>query len=154
MPVSYVFDARIAVVRMQGHYSVDELEDTILAALADPGRPAGVVLMFDLRESRALRDRPTEDVRGMARFLSRNRAKFNSRFAMVASSDLAFGLMRLGAVTAEAGGVVTEVFREYAPARAWLLGEGPPAIERVPESGRAENEPTSVEREAGKTSAW
>ncbi|HET7456479.1 MAG TPA: hypothetical protein VFJ74_02425 [Gemmatimonadaceae bacterium] len=132
MPVTYSFDDRIVAVRMVGNYSVDELEETMLAGLADPKRPARAVLMFDLTESRALRDRPTEDVRGMARFIARHRVAFNSRLAMVAPSDLAFGLMRLGAVTAEAGGVVAEVFREYAPARAWLLGEGPPAVERDP----------------------
>lgn len=130
MPVSYDFDDRIVAIRQRGDYSVSELEEAILAGLADPRRPAGAVLLFDLRESRALRERPTEDVRGMARFLARHRAAYNSRLVMVAPTDLAFGLMRLGAVTAEAGGVVTEVFRDYEPARAWVLGEGPPAVER------------------------
>jgi hypothetical protein len=128
MPVSYSFDDRIAVMRMEGNYSVAELEDAVLAGLADPARPNGVVLMFDLRESRALRDRPTEDVRAMARFLSRNREKYNSRLAMVAPTDLAYGLMRLGAVTAEAGGVAAEVFRDFASARAWLLGGRPSSL--------------------------
>jgi hypothetical protein len=131
MPVTYAFDDSIVVIRMEGQYTVPDLEQAILAGLGDPHRPADAVLMFDLSESRALRDRPTEDVRGMARFLARHRARYGSRLAMVAPSDLAFGLMRLGAVTAEGGGVDAEVFRDYVTARAWLLRQGPPAVERL-----------------------
>lgn len=148
MPVSYSFDDPIVAIHMKGEYSVLDLENAVLAALADPARPARPVLMYDLRESRALRERPTEDVRGMARFLARNRHAFNSRLVMVAPSDLAFGLMRLGAVTAEAGGVVAEVFREFEPARAWLLGEGPPAVERM-DAGANDRTATSSEGDRG-----
>jgi hypothetical protein len=141
MPVSYDFDDRIVAIRQKGEYSVEELQSTILAGLADPACPADPVMLFDMRESRALRDRPTEDVRGMARFLARHREAYGSRLVMVAPSDLAFGLMRLGSVTAEAGGVVTEVFREYEPARAWVLGDGPPAVERVSDAPRPDDRP-------------
>ena len=131
MPVTYAFDDSIVVIRMEGQYTVPDLEQAILAGLGDSHLPTDAVLMCDLSESRALRDRPTEDVRGMARFLVRHRARYGSRLAMVAPNDLAFGLMRLGAVTAEAGGVAAEVFRDYAAARAWLLRQGPPAVERL-----------------------
>ena len=90
MPVSYSFDDPIVAIHMKGEYSVLDLENAVLAALADPARPARPVLMYDLRESRALRERPTEDVRGMARFLARNRHAFNSRLVMVAPSDELF----------------------------------------------------------------
>ena len=131
MPVSYAFDERIVVVRAEGDYSEVDLEDTILAALTDPRRPHDVALLMDVSGSSTFRDRPTDDFRGTARFLARHRLRYGSRVAIVAPSDLAFGLMRMAAVTAEAGGVMTEVFREWAPARAWLRGEGPPALERV-----------------------
>jgi hypothetical protein len=42
---------------------------------------------------------------------------------MVTTGDLGFGLMRLGAVAAETGGLAAEVFRDIAEARAWLTRE-------------------------------
>lgn len=146
MPITHAFDASILVIRMEGHYTVSDLEQAVLAGLADPHLPTDAVLMFDLSESRALRDRPTEDVRAMARFLARQRARYGARLAMVAPGDLAFGLMRLGAVTAEGGGVAAEVFRDYATARAWLLSERPAAP-----AGRAGARP-DVDREGAMAS--
>ena len=40
---------------------------------------------------------------------------------MVVSSDMAYGLMRMGSVHAEHGGVAPAVFRDLAEARRWLL---------------------------------
>jgi hypothetical protein len=121
MPVSYSFDGRIIIVKMDGLYSTRDLKKTILNALDDSQIPANSVLMFDLRESRALQERSGEDIRDMAKFLAANGERFGNRLGMVAPSDLAYGLMRMGAVTAETGGVTSMVFREFEQAKYWLL---------------------------------
>jgi hypothetical protein len=57
----------------------------------------------------------------MARFLSSISSRYDRRLAMVVSSEVAYGLMRMGSALAEPGGIVPSVFREMEPARAWLL---------------------------------
>ena len=131
MPVSYSFDNRIIIIRMEGLYSTGDLKNTILAALSDSQIPSDPVMMFDLRESRVFKQRSPEDVRDMARFLASNGEWFGNRLGMVAPSDLAYGLMRIGAATAEMGGVTSMVFREFEQAREWLLNPEENSLESV-----------------------
>ncbi len=121
MPADYHFDDRIIVVRGHAKYTTEELRTAVLGALADPERPVNAVLMLDLRTSNAVRTRTSAQVRDMADFLSREAAGFGSRLGMVTSTDVQFGLMRLGAAYAENEGVDAAVFRDYDEARAWLL---------------------------------
>ena len=121
MAVSYSFDGNIILIRMEGIYSTSELKATILKALDAPECPANPVMMFDLRESRSIKDRSAEDVRDMAMFLASQGPRFGNRLGMVAPTDLTYGMMRIGAVTAERGGVEAFVFREFNEAREWLL---------------------------------
>ncbi|MFL5576907.1 MAG: hypothetical protein ACJ79S_13155 [Gemmatimonadaceae bacterium] len=131
MPISYTFDERIIIVRMVGQYSVQDVEDALLLALTDPARPQGAVLLLDVRASESLRTRPPEDIWALGRLLARWRMWFGSRVAGVAPTDLLFGLMRMGQVPAEAGGVIACVFRAIEPARAWLLaGDDAPEATR------------------------
>ena len=121
MAVSYSFDGNIILIRMEGIYSTSELKTTILKSLDAPECPANPVMMFDLRESRSIKDRSAEDVRDMAMFLASQGSRFGNRLGMVAPTDLTYGMMRIGAVIAERGGVDAFVFREFNEAREWLL---------------------------------
>jgi hypothetical protein len=105
---------------MVGKYTTSDLKSSILDALDDARVPERPVLLFDLRESRSLQDRTAEEVRDMGRFLASHGRRFGNRLAMVTTGDLAFGLMRLGAVTAEMGGLAAEVFRDMGAAKEWL----------------------------------
>jgi hypothetical protein len=123
MPVGYDFDGDVIVLRAAAKYSTHELKAAVLDALDDARLPPRAVLLFDLRESRSLQDRSADEVREMAGFLAAHGRRFGHRLAMVTTGDLAFGLMRLGAATAESGGLVAEVFRDLATAKAWLSRE-------------------------------
>ena len=118
--VSYDFEGDVIVVRPSGKYTAHDMKSAVLDALDDPRLPPRAVLLFDLRESRSLPDRSADEIREMARFLASHGRRFSNRLAMVTSGDLAYGLMRLGAATAEAGGLAAEVFRDVATAKAWL----------------------------------
>lgn len=120
MPVAYEFDGRIILMRMAGKYAASDIRKAILEALGDARAPSGAVLLFDLRESTSLGERTADEVREMARFLAAHGKRFSNRLAMVTADNLAFGLMRLGSVTANSGGVDAEVFREMDAARRWL----------------------------------
>jgi hypothetical protein len=110
----------IAVVEASGRYEVAELRAAIDAAVAPFGAAGAAGLLFDLRQSDALGDRPTDEVRAMAIFIASKGARFAARLAMVTGSDVAYGLMRLGAVVAESQGVTARVFRDAPAALAWL----------------------------------
>ena len=120
MPVTYAFDGRIVVLRLSGEYSTGDLRTAIDQSLTDRGRPELTGMLFDLSESTAIEERDAADVEGMARFLANRGPRFGRRLAMVAPTDLSYGLMRMGGVTAQAQGVEAAVFRDVASARVWL----------------------------------
>ena len=120
MPVGYDFEGDVIVLRPAGKYTTHEMKSAILDALDDARLPPHAVMLFDLRESRSLQDRTADEVREMAGFLASHGRRFGQRLAMVTAGDLAFGLMRLGAVAAETGGLAAEVFRDIETAKAWL----------------------------------
>jgi hypothetical protein len=95
------------------------------AAIAPFGSKGADGLLFDLTHSGALGDRPTDEVRAMAYFIASKSDGFGARVAMVTGSDVAYGLMRLGAVVAESQGVTARVFRDSGDALAWLTTATP-----------------------------
>jgi len=121
MPVSYSYHGRIVVMRMEGDYTTADLKARVLEALDDPKCPTDAVLLFDMRESNAIKGRSPAEVQEMANFLAGQRDRFSRRLAMVTSSDVAYGLMRIGAVYVERGGVSPEVFRDFEEAKKWLV---------------------------------
>jgi hypothetical protein len=123
VPVQHRRAGTIAVIEAVGRYEVAELRAAIEAAVASFGAKGATGLLFDLTRSEALGDRPTDEVRAMAYFIASKAAGFAARLAMVTGSDLAYGLMRLGAVVAESQGVTARVFRDPADALAWLVPE-------------------------------
>jgi hypothetical protein len=110
----------IAIVTASGHYDVADLRAGLEAAVSAFGADGAAGLLFDLSASEALGDRPTEDVRAMAYFIASRSDAFGRRVAMVTGSEVAYGLMRLGATVAESQGIAARVFRDYDVAMGWL----------------------------------
>ena len=121
MPVSYRFDSKIVVIEMVGEYSMDDIRQTILNSLADPGRPIDSYLMINLTESQSIYERTSVEVKTMAKFVATLGGQFNNRIALVASKDFPFGMLRMSSVGSEERGIETEVFRTLSEAREWLL---------------------------------
>jgi hypothetical protein len=64
----------------------------------------------------------------MGYFLAEHADAYARRVALVGFDDFPFAMMRMGRVTLEREGIVSEVFRESGAARKWLLqtsGTGP-----------------------------
>jgi hypothetical protein len=114
-------EGNVAVVTARGRYSMAELRTSIDEALDAFGDEVSAGLLFDLTGSESLGDRTAEDLRAMAIFLASRGPRFSSRLAMVAVTDVAYGLMRMGAVTAESQGIAAHVFRDHGSARRWLV---------------------------------
>ena len=121
MAIEHRREGNVAVVTARGRYSMAELRDGIDQALDAFGDDVSAGLLFDLTGSESLGDRTAEDLRAMAIFLASRGSRFSSRLAMVAVTDVAYGLMRMGAVTAESQGIAAHVFRDFGSARRWLV---------------------------------
>ena len=125
MPVTYeILDTTIAL-RMTGVYDTADIRSALVAAIADPERPEITGMLFDVRRSQSIAGRSADEVRAMALFLAANAHHYGRRIALVASTDAAFGLMRLGAVGVEQYGVDSRVFRDVGEADAWLRHPAP-----------------------------
>lgn len=125
MPVSYDFDGRIIAIRLAGCYETADVRTALRAAIEDPRCPDAIGLLFDLRGSRSIAGRTADEVRMMAHFIATMASRFGRRLALVADSDAAFGLMRLGAVDIEQHGVEASVFRKADDAEQWLAAAHP-----------------------------
>ena len=121
MAIEHRREGNVAVVTARGRYSTAELRDVIDAALAAFGDDTSAGLLLDLSGSESVGERTAEDLRAMALFFASRGSRFSSRLAMVAVTDVAYGLMRMGAVTAESQGIAAHVFRDYGSARRWLV---------------------------------
>lgn len=121
MPVTYAFDGRIVVVRLEHAYASAEFHDTFCQAAADPACPSNALLLLDARRSHSLPHRPVGELRATAAFLTTKCVRLGRRIAMVAEGDVAYGLLHPAQSTLHTGGVAAQAFRAAGPARAWLL---------------------------------
>ena len=120
MSVTYEVDGSTIALRLRGEYDTAAVRAAALAAFADRAAAGATGLLLDVSHSRSISSRSASEVRAMADFLASHAERFGRRLALVATSDVAFGLMRLGAVSVEQKGVDSRVFRDVAEAEAWL----------------------------------
>ena len=125
MPVNFEFAEGIIALRMVGLYVPQDIHKALLKALADPGTVRPIGLLFDVSLSKSLRTRSAADVVAMGYFLAQHGDSFSRRVALVGFDDFPFAMMRMGHVTLEGEGITSEVFREEAEARGWLLRGAP-----------------------------
>ena len=121
MPVNFEFDEGIIALRMTDFYVPEDIRNALLQGLADPGTLRPIGLLFDVSRSQSLGKRSAADVVAMGYFLARHADSFSRRVALVGFDDFPFAMMRMGHITLESEGIRSEVFREEANAREWLL---------------------------------
>jgi hypothetical protein len=124
VPLQYGRERGCVIVSFEGSYRMDEALEAIAAALGEPGEPAEGLLL-DLSDSESFRARSTDGLRQVAEFLATRRECFSSRLATVGTSDLAYGLLRIGEVFASDRGIMVQAFRTRDEALAWLEGVRP-----------------------------
>jgi hypothetical protein len=89
-------------------------------ALADPTRPTLRGLLYDVRDSQVIGSRTTTDVRQAVAFFSSLANEVGQRTALLAGSDVGYGVMRMVAGWAEGCAIDAEVFRDPDEALAWV----------------------------------
>lgn len=119
MPVLYAFRGEVLELRAIGTYALTEVATAFRLALADPGRPVLRALLYDVRESQVVGSRTTIEIRDAAIFFSSLGHEVGQRVALLASTDLSYGVMRMLAAWAEDSGIDVDVFRDSDEAFRW-----------------------------------
>jgi len=120
MSVSYTIEKSLLRLTLEGEYAPEDIVRQFLAAIDDPKCPKPAALLVDVTRSASLATRPVEQIRMIAERLGEFTERIGGRCAVLASSDVNFGLSRLGSVYSEGVGVSTSVFRDLPEALAWL----------------------------------
>jgi hypothetical protein len=123
MPVTYAIQGKFIKMELVGQYQPDDVIKTFEKAMSDPKCPNPAALLVDVRRSETLASAPVPEIRRVAEYIGPFSARVGGRVAVVASSDIHFGLSRLGSVYSEGVGVEAQVFRDVESAAAWLGGE-------------------------------
>jgi hypothetical protein len=125
MGVRYSIRQDVVIIEFEGTYEPHDIKRKFLEALGDSKCPTPAALLIDVTRSKSLATRPAADIRTVAEFLGPFADRIGSRVAVVASSDVHYGLSQMGAVYSERVGVAAKVFRTSLEALAWL--KSPPA---------------------------
>ena len=120
MPVTYALVGPLLKLDLEGRYRPKDIVAQFLAGLADPSCPNRVALLLDVTRSESLETRAPHEIRRIAQFLGPYHARIGGRCAVVARTDVHFGLSKMGSVHSEAVGVRAAVFRDCKSALDWL----------------------------------
>ena len=120
MPVTYSFHGNLLKMELVGQYQPDDVIKTFVSAMNDPLCPNPAALLVDVRRSETLATAAVTDIRRVAEFVGPYAPRVGGRAAVVASSDVHFGLSRLGSVYSDTVGVEAQVFRDLESAITWL----------------------------------
>lgn len=120
MPVNYSFHGSLLKIELVGQYEPDDVIAAFMNAINDPACPNPAALLLDVRKSETLASAAVADIRRVAEYLGPFAARVGGRVAVVAASDVHFGLSRLGSVYSQGVGVEAQVFRDLESAVAWL----------------------------------
>jgi hypothetical protein len=124
MPVIYTIDAREKVIRTQcvGNVTPEEVIDHFRSVERDPDSADHLDVLLDLSDLTSL----PESKQFPAVVAEINRIRKRIRFdvcAIVATTDVVFGMLRIFEVMAEEYFRAIRVFRVASDAEAWLMSE-------------------------------
>jgi hypothetical protein len=120
MAVQYSIREGVLTMEFIGIYESRDVTRRFIDAMGDPTCPNPVALLVDVSRSESLATRPAGEIRVAAEFLGPYAGRIGGRVAVVAPSDVHYGLSQMGAVHSERSGVAARVFRSTAEALEWL----------------------------------
>jgi hypothetical protein len=121
MPVSYTIKNRLFHLKCLGIYDIEELKSEFSKALNDPDFPINVAFLMDVSQSKSLDKRSAEEIKHIVEFIGFSVEKVNNRCAVLVSTDIHYGLSRMGSVFSESYGAEVKVFRDIKEALDWLM---------------------------------
>lgn len=128
MPGRYAFGPGLLRIWFEGETSLRAVAALLDAALSDPACPPRPVVLNDMRGSTSLGKRSGPEMREAVGLFEARRDLLGNRFAILTSSPLQFGMMRIAGAYSENVGFELEIFEHESPALEWLgvaLDPGP-----------------------------
>jgi hypothetical protein len=119
MPVTYAFRGEVLEVRAVGTYTLLAVKEAFRRALTEPGRPSLRARLYDVGDSAVVGSRTTPEVRDVVAYFDRLGDQFGRRVALLAATDVGYGVMRMVAGWAEGCGFDVGVFRDPDEAITW-----------------------------------
>ncbi len=101
-----------------GELTISEAKEGARAVYADPRFVEPTRVIWDLRDTRV--GWKSEEVKGFSEFILGNRGSGRGKVAVVASSNLEFGLARMFEVMSQRAPMEMMVFRDADEARDWI----------------------------------
>jgi len=120
MPVTYSFEGRLFRLKCSGNHTPEDVKTAFVKALKDQDFPKDAALLMDMSQSESFGQRTDDEIRSVAQFPAPWIEKIGNKCAVLVTSDLFYGLSRMGAVFAEAVGIDAQVFRNVDEALEWL----------------------------------
>ena len=124
MPVFSKLTEGTLVITVDGDYTSNEVRRVGAAGLEDPERPVPGPVLVDMSGAAGMRHKSAEQVGDSARFFAEYSDSI-TRVAIIAPSDLVFGMMNQAGARAQAPGLETRPFRDRNEALSWLTGMAP-----------------------------
>jgi hypothetical protein len=122
LSISYRFEGGILRTTIEGETGFEDVKRYLDTLLADPGFTPGMPGLIDCRKVKSLFS--IKDLRRTAADTSnRPEMRVPGRAAVLASSNLIYGLLRMYEVFSEGQATKIRVFRQPEEAMAWLLSE-------------------------------
>ena len=120
MPMQYEIVGAVVHGRSTGTLTDAELLDVARRVAADPARPGTTAELWDLSDSSKL-EVTSKGIRDLVALdKEHSEALEGGRIAIVAPSDVAFGIARIYQTLSQDGPLEVEVFRERDDAERWL----------------------------------
>lgn len=119
MPVFHSKKDGVLVITVDGDYTSGELKRVGGAAVADPDTPTPALILLDVSGAAGLGNRTAAELMETAEFFGSMGVAL-SAVAILAPSDDAHSLMRMGMTLYADRGIQAEVFRDRTGAMAWL----------------------------------
>lgn len=120
MHISYAFAGKILTLCAAAGFPINDLRTVLLEALADPLRPILRGTLFDVSKSTSFTTRSVRDLNATASAFTEFAAQLG-RVALVATTDVSYGLLRMIRGRSETDAFEVEVFRDAATAAEWLV---------------------------------
>ena len=120
MPVTYIIQGKLLKITCCEVSAPQDLKDILVKALTDPACPDKLAFLLDVSKSTSMAQRSAGEIFEMARFVVLHSKKLANRCAVLASTDIQYGLCRMGSAYIENYGINAEVFRSLDEALHWL----------------------------------
>lgn len=117
--MSYAFDGPFLILCSVAGFPDSDLQTVLKTALADPERPTLRGTLYDVRASATFATRTIRELEAAASCLSSVAATLG-RIALLASTDISYGLLRIIRGRTGTDAVEIEVFRDEGRAVRWL----------------------------------